>query len=809
MKRLKLLVPLSALAFILIIAIQYISINANFKYNEDAEYISKKTQKMNQANNVLKLLLDIETGARGYFLTGDKEFLQPYTVATEKLDGELKKLNRDIEPEEASKLEELVSYRVERAGLMIEKKKNHMVITIEDLNVGKKVMDEIRTMIGDIITTEEKAIESHVSELSNDQIAIGLILGSVVSLIIVGICIYAVINEFRKREKVEKDLKVSLAVSEAVSREIDLGLIACDGHGKVISANKWVTSKIPDLKQVEEFFATSEDMDVPVKMLLRGDIDTITEAELIFGGHQKILTINSFPFQIEDKQKGTVLSIIDTTEATKRMASLMTGKRTADIASKAKSDFLAKMSHEIRTPLNAILGVGEILSLTKMDEEQQRCLEIFKRSSVTLNNLVNDILDLSKIEAGKIDLVTAPFSLKNLVNSCSSIMDFRASQKGLLFTVNMDSSEDHFQGDEGRLRQIALNLLSNAIKFTDKGGVTFTIKTSGSGNKRELKFSVKDTGKGISSEKINTLFSDYQQENSTISGEYGGTGLGLSLSRELARLMGGDVEAHSVLGEGSEFIFTVPLEIATGTFIEEKVDENLKFNEVKILLVDDNPENRFIVKKYLNDFNIIIEEAVDGEDAVEKYKKNQYDLVLMDINMPKMDGITATKVIRKYEAENNLKKTVMIALSANAMTAEYNNAISAGCEDYLTKPVSRVKLITMIKKWLGAQAEAAEETEDYSEFEEEIDVDIQKLIPAYLDGRRKDIATMQEALSRKDIPVVAKILHNIKGTAASYGQFELDKLAKAAENELHANQMDEVEKSVQKMATLLGMNNGH
>jgi signal transduction histidine kinase/CheY-like chemotaxis protein len=810
MKRIKLMVLLSSLALVSLFAIQYYSIKTNLSYNKNIEDMNLRSQKISHVYSVLNLILDIETGLRGYVFTGLPHFLEPYELGTIRLPVELKKLYFYLEPDEVAKLEPLIKYSIEHAKQLIDRKADGKVVTSLDLENGKVAMDGIRKVVMGVIDREEGILRRQTTTLSSNTIIIGLIAISISSFLFIVACMYYVFYEFRQRTLAEKKLKVSLATSKAITRDIDFGIIACDTKGNIIFSNKWILSKIPFLEKVEDFFKSNSSLEEAIKKIISGEIAFLSDVELEFNGHKKIYSIKSSTFYIQNALEGTVLSIMDTTDSTNKMATLLSGKERADFASNAKSDFLAKMSHEIRTPLNSILGVGEILSLTKLNAEQKNCLEIFKRSAVTLNNLVNDILDLSKIEAGKIDIIITPFSLTNLINSCTSIMDFRASQKGLLFTVETDSMYDHFVGDEGRIRQIILNLLSNAVKFTDKGEIKFIIESKEtSGSKKEITFIIRDTGRGISPENIDKLFTDYQQENSSISKEFGGTGLGLSLSKELARLMDGEMFISSILGEGSDFSFKISLELAEGTFVEEKIELNLNFNKLKILLVDDNPENRFVVKKYLSNLNVQIKEAIDGDDAITIFQKENFDMILMDINMPKKDGITATKEIRELENNNGIEKTLIIALSANALSLEYTKAMDAGCNDYLTKPLSRMKLVTMMKKWAGVQEQEDIMKNDDFENEEEIDEDIKALIPAYLDSRLKDLETIKNAFAKKDMPIIAKLVHNIKGTALSYGQDKLDVIVKSMEVAIQANKLDEIEKYIQSMETLLRTKNGH
>lgn len=815
MKRLNIIILLTSIALLSLTTVQFYSIQTSIKYSNEVERISKHSNAIGQINIIMNIILNIETSIRGFILMGKPAFLEPYFESLKFLPLELNKLSSFLKKDQLNKFNKLINIRVAAAKNILDKKSKNKMILPADFASGKMAMDNIRKEVSLLIADERDAIKKNYGSKSSDRLIIELIFGSLFTIIMITICILYIIYEFINKIKTEKILSASLATSEAITRDVEFGIIACDSLGEILFFNKWINSKNKkSVKFINDYFSEKELPLLQLKQLIHGELESVYNIKMNFGEEDRVFKINSSPFIINENKKGVILSIIDTTDTAKEISSLITSKDIAESASLAKSDFLAKMSHEIRTPLNAMLGVGEILSLSKLDKEQEYCLEIFKRSSSVLNNLVNDILDLSKIEAGKIDIIEASFSLKNLVSSCVSIMDYKASQKGLLFTVNIESEFDHFVGDEGRLRQVLINLLSNAIKFTDKGEIKFLIKCIENDGAKCISFAIRDTGRGISSENIGKLFLNYNQENSAISKQFGGTGLGLSLSRELAILMGGDITLKSNLGLGSEFIFTIFLHTGEGLFIEEEIDTNIKFNDLNILFVDDNHENLFIVKKYLNDLNINITEAIDGEDAVDKFQKNKYDLIFMDINMPKKDGLVATAEIRSIELENKIDRTFIVALSANAFSVEYNKALAAGCDDYLTKPISRNKLITKIKKYgkekISLVENKAISTSIDDDFNDDlIDIDIRAMIPQYLESRKKDLLVMRDSYSRNEISKISKLVHNIKGTALSYGQNKLDEIARSMELAIKDNRVSELEEYFLKIETLLGVNNGN
>lgn len=798
MNRIKTIGMAFVLAIVVLITVQYGLISSNMSYTQTMQEAHKNSQKISQVYAVFGLLLDIETSSRGFLLTGQNAFLTPHDEAQKKMPDEMERLNDYLTPTEWNHLNDLIKKRVAYADDLIEKKKSGKTITFYDLTVGKGLMDNIRMEIARL--TPRDVNEKGVMKNSSQGMVTLMIAGALFSLLVVILSGLFVYREFIQRIKIQKELNLALATSEAVTENVGQGVIVGDLNGNIMYANHVALTarnlSIEEMKAIPlvKHFETANIEPERINELLNPK-STIVETIVTYStGFKRTVKVNFSPLYINNVNEGVVIAYTDISAEADSISELTTGKEVALKASSAKSDFLAKMSHEIRTPLNAILGVGEIMSLTKLSEEQKKCMEIYQRSSLTLMNLVNDILDLSKIEAGKIELNNIPFSLKNLVDTCTSIMDFRASQKGLLFKSRLMSNYDHMIGDEGRIRQIVINLLGNAIKFTENGSITLSVTCVDRGtSQKELLISVRDTGRGISPENIGKLFADYAQENNKISSEYGGTGLGLSLSRELAQLMGGDIIVKSEQGKGSEFILNCFVEASMGDFENEASPKGSLDKNLKILLVDDNPENRFIVKRFLDESEVTIFEAGDGQEAVNMFNEQKFDIIFMDINMPIKDGLEATKEIRDLEKTKGLPHTIIIALSANALSKEYDRAMEVGCDDYLTKPIARGRLLSAIEKWQGVEVTR----------ESEIDDAIKAAIPGYLENRRKDVEKLKSAFAIKEIKVIGKIAHNVGGTAESYGQVELGRVAFLLDQAVIDSNWADIEKYIVEMEKLL------
>ncbi len=802
MKRIKLIGVMFSLAVIFLVGVQYNLISSNMRFVEETQELHGNSKQQKQAFHVFSRLLEIETGALGFVLTGDPVFRVPFENAKKVLPSEVEKLRPHVTREQFEKIDLLINGLIKSTENLIARRNANMKMIANDLQIAKAQMDDIRSEFEKIEKENNILLNEQTGNMKNSSEGINNLVfgGALFSLFIVLGCAAFLYQEFSKRMEVQKALSLSLATSEAITNNLGQGVVVSNHDGEVLYANeialsvRQLTLEEMKKKSLDELFEKVEiDRDY-LKSLLHTD-KSIEETVVTYStGVKRTVKANFSPLMTKGRSEGVVITFFDISKEADSISELTTGKETADSASKAKSEFLAKMSHEIRTPLNAILGVGEILNMTNLTAEQKKCMDIYQRSSQTLINLVNDILDLSKIEAGKIELNPVPFSLKNLVDTCTSIMDFRASQRGLLFNAQVMSNFDHFIGDEGRIRQIVINLLGNAIKFTEQGSIILTVTCVDRGTSRkELIVSVKDTGRGIAPENIDKLFSNYSQESSKIASEFGGTGLGLSLSRELAHLMGGDITVRSVLGKGSEFILTCHVESMAGDFENESTPKGKVHKNLKILLVDDNPENRFIVKRFLDGSEVFVSEVGDGDAAVEKFKTDKFDMIFMDINMPIKDGIDATKDIRKYEKDHHLPKTLIIALSANALSQECDRAMEAGCDYYLTKPLARGKLLATIEKW--QEVEIANEMP--------MDEEIRAAVPMYLENRKKDLEEMKALFAVRDDLGIKKIAHKIAGTAENYGQIQLGKTASIMEQSCKDNDWEEIEKCLLKIEPLL------
>jgi CheY-like chemotaxis protein/anti-sigma regulatory factor (Ser/Thr protein kinase) len=389
-------------------------------------------------------------------------------------------------------------------------------------------------------------------------------------------------------------------------------------------------------------------------------------------------------------------------------AAMVKSQVDADRASKAKSTFLATISHEIRTPLNGVLGMTQVMRLDELSPVQSERLDVVQRSGEALLALLNDVLDMSKIEAGRIELELTDFDLGRTIGAACEAFGALTADKGVALTFAGETAQGLFRGDPTRVRQIVSNLLSNAAKFTERGQIGITAARTGDG----VRLTVSDTGIGMTAEAVGRMFERFSQADASTTRRFGGTGLGLPICRELTSLMGGTIAVESTPGRGSTFTVELPLPYigpsappSPATLAHPGTPLESRDRPLRILVAEDNPTNQLVLRSLLQFAgNIEVEMVGDGALAVEAWEAGTWDLVLMDVNMPVMDGVAATRRIRSLEAESGRPRIPIIALTANAMTHQVAEYRAAGMDGHVAKPIDAARLFQALEAALDETA---------------------------------------------------------------------------------------------------------
>lgn len=604
------------------------------------------------------------------------------------------------------------------------------------------------------------------------------------------------------------------------------GVIAIDMHERIVSYNPAAAGIFEDLNSYAVGKHIGEVDDFPQEMLSKEGKEEFCRNGKYYEGHAE---------QILDRygeRKGYVILILDITETKNYIEEITRVREQAEQANIAKSAFLANMSHEIRTPMNAIVGLSDIIMEESKGRKVYEYVCDIKASAHNLLALINDILDLSKVEAGKMELITTQYHVKALVKEVLNMMDIVASQHGLMVESEYDMTIPcGYFGDEGRIKQILVNLLNNALKFTRKGYVRISVagrpgETEGT---ERLIFRVQDTGCGIREEDLERIFENFKQLDSKRNRSAEGTGLGLSITRRLAELMQGTVKVESVYGKGSTFTVEIEQRIADARPLSEvpeteaRVEEPLEpftVKDYRILVVDDNLINRKVARSFLQTYGVEITEAESGMEALELVHRTKFDIIFMDHMMPVMDGIEAAQKIRTECGENG-RLPLIIALTANAMEGVRENFLANGFQDFLAKPLDRRAMHKMLLKWIpedkrmagGSWIENLQANNDrFREIIiEGIDTDevaghyggsveeYKELLQLYcLDGKRK-LKVLQELWEEQDYEGYGIEVHALKSASANVGAVRLSSRAKEQEKAVNRGDREFVDGRVSKL----------
>lgn len=518
-----------------------------------------------------------------------------------------------------------------------------------------------------------------------------------------------------------------------------------------------------------------------------------------YDGSYKYLEFNSINLHHKEDLNGLILDCRDISQRKKAAIELVK-------AQKAKEQFLANMSHEIRTPINGIAGMVNLLSESSTDPEQMKYLKAIRSSAEYLKVIINDILDYSAIESGKLNFESIGFNPEIQVQTVIETFAYHAQEKGIEIKSNIHPKANRvFLGDPVRLNQVLVNLINNAVKFTAKGGISIEVKPEKiEGNLHYLKFSVSDTGIGISPAKLDKIFDAFSQADESVTRKYGGTGLGLSICRHLIELQNGQIEVESKENLGSTFSFIIPYALGKESDLvtasiqgQYKIADLDKFKDYKILLVEDNEINKMYASNLLIKWNCDLDTADNGEVAIKLIMKTDYDLILMDLQMPIMDGFEATKIIRN-DFPDGKNEVPIIALTANAIKGDNEQCFAAGMNDYISKPFLPDQLHSIIAKYYhgdirtnqfaGTQSEISNEEKkltDLSYLKNIAANDISfmfEMIETFVEKTPELLKEMELASSSKNWKMLGSLAHKLKPSVTFMGIHSLKELVKEIED---------------------------
>ncbi|OYX85114.1 MAG: hybrid sensor histidine kinase/response regulator [Flavobacteriales bacterium 32-34-25] len=853
-----------AFLFYVLSAVLLSTVLAIFYLNSQNDIASTKklihTQEIiSKSNEVLLDVLTIENGFIGYLLSGNTGFLESYNELKTKTNTNLEHLTTLTKKSknQENRIAVLKKTVLDRL-LLIEKnsvnKNSFLLSNIEKKAViqeGKKRTDKIKNVISAINNEEFKILKVKKIEAENNNQFSGLLfLLLLIFLVAIFIFVILIINNQKvKHSALETDTADQKMASQYVLSLIEASLdplVTISITGKIMDMNQALV-KITGIEREEltgsDFFDYFTEPQMAREVYEEVfDKGSVADSPLTLRHKDGKLTDVLFNGSVYKDEKENVLGVVivarDVTDQKRIATELVEARVFAELATeiaeeekrnaqaatliaenavKAKQQFLSNMSHEIRTPMNAIIGFTKVVLKTELNAKQKEYLSAIKVSGDALIVLINDILDLAKVDAGKMTFEKIPFKLSASISAMLHVFETKIQEKNLALVTEYDTNIPKvLLGDPVRLHQIILNLVSNAIKFTSQGKITVSVHLIHEDEEGiRVEFAVSDTGIGIEEEKIDTIFDDFQQATSGTSRLYGGTGLGLAIVKQLVEPQGGTVSVKSKIKEGSTFSFILPFlkTDAEAALETEMVALETEINAIKVLVVEDMPLNQLLMKTLLDDFGFERVIAENGKIAVDKLQNESFDVVLMDLQMPIMNGFDATEYIR-----NTLKLDIpIIALTADVTTVDLAKCKAVGMNDYIAKPVDErllySKIVGVVKKQsirkaafkLSKSPKIKATNLDYLKTRTKSNPTLMmEMITIYLQQTPPIIVAMKQSVQDKDWELLGASVHKLIPSFSIMGMSpDLEQKSKKIQDAAHSNEFtDEIAKMVVEMETV-------
>lgn len=805
------------LSILLLLIVGFYSYNLTNKYRTSYEWVRNSEQIISEAQELSINLNEMESGQRGFVITGNAKYLIPYKEASTKIMNNHADLSRMVgdNKEQQILLDSIYSVlvlKVDWINMLIDIRKTKgfrpaekMVLT----NHGEELKQEFRGRIHTFIENEKTSLNQRIQavQADYDRAILTIVITILLAVIMVTWTLYFFVKDYNRRLHSKKRLLESENRIKKFLEALPVGVFVLNHEGKSYYSNSKANAlfgtdlssetsiqdvNIQDLPEAFQTMKAGTDeaypvMELPIMRALQGEKNIcVDDLEMKGGGKRIPLRVNATSVTDSKGNIEYAIAVFEDITASREVNKrLEEAKKTAEQAVALQEAFLANVSHEIRTPMNAIVGFTNLLLKGDLNAKEKDYVQTIKTSGENLMRIINDILDISKMESGMMSFETQAISIGDVFSSLNAMLAPKIEEKNL--TLNFQYSDNiplTTAGDPTRLSQILLNILGNAIKFTSKGGIeVYADVVKETKENCEIVFSVYDTGIGIAEDKINQIFERFKQAESHTTRNYGGTGLGLSIAKQLIELQGGWIKVSSEMGVGSVFTFSIPFK--KSAMIREKKSNSIseseirKLSEKRILLVEDNPINVKFIQGLFSEYNIDADHAAHGREAVAKLKSKTYDIVLMDIEMPEMNGYKATSVIR-----NELKSNIpIIAMTANAMAGESEKCLSAGMNAYLSKPIHEDLLF---EKMVSLLSERKDELITERETERLVKLDflvasmrgkkqlIRETLDVFFSQIKEDLQELNNAFTINSHDAIMRISHRMKSTVSIIGAKQLE-----------------------------------